>query len=240
MDKKLDRMKLDRMADYNKIKKIGIIFFGVILILVIFMLGCKPETSQVGQVIKTETSKQTIPETEEQIFLPPELVLLFEKNSNVKSMQYIYVTSFDPAMNKYFVKGDGMKIELMKPVYNKTVLYDTIYLNLSSKEAKAYCERDDDCYKIKEAYDVSFAYYFKKTPLDWVEKLKEATNFTKISTEIVENKKSIHYSFMLNNKSGEVWIWEYYGLPLKIILDGKTYEFRTLAVNSLSDNDVTK
>jgi len=214
----------------------------LLALLVVFILGCAPQEQAQEQEEKIKNGGQ-----DEQVItqnaLPPEIALLLEKNVNVKSMQFTYVSSLIVSTDKYFVKGDNIKVELMDLYrYNKTDRYDVVYLNLTEKKAKAYCELDMwDCNDIKDkAYDVSFLYYYKDTPLDWSNKIKAATNFTKLNTELVENKPSIHYSFTLNNKTGEIWIWEHYGLPIKIILDGKSYEFRNLAVNSLQDSDVVR
>ncbi|MEM2932886.1 MAG: hypothetical protein QW622_01600 [Candidatus Pacearchaeota archaeon] len=215
------------------------VFLLVLVLTIIFLAGCKKSAQeQVEESITTETEEVG----KESIGLPAEIIWLFEKSANVKSMQYIYVSSVLVDNDKYKVKGNKIKVELMHMYrFNKTDYYDVVYLDTNEKKAKAYCELDRDCYAIKDReYEVGFAYYYRNTPLDWIEKLKNAKDFVKLNTELIENKQSVHYSFTLENKSGEVWIWEYWGLPLKIILNGKSYAFIGLAVNSLQDSDVVR
>ncbi len=211
------------------------LMLGLILLLV-FMFGCERQSSTRTTIIKEENEK------EEAYVLPSDFVSLLEKTKTIKSIQYLYVTSKETAMNDFYVKGNNMKIKLMEPfIINATDMYDVVYIDLIEKKAKAYCEIDEECFRIKgKVYDVSFSSYYRETPLDWAKKLEKARNVVKIGSEMIENKRAIHYSLELENASGEVWIWEYNGLPLKIILNNHTYEFRNLAVNTLQDSDVVR
>ncbi len=165
--------------------------------------------------------------------------------NNVNSFSYTYV---GPPNNKpqrtYKVVGNTIKVDLPQPRdKTRAPSFTHVYLDTNTKTAVGWCEKRDlnRCPNGTVKYtDVDYDQYYKKTPYQWLKDIKSATY--KGSGPQYESRATLSVEFTTeDDRSGEMRIVEFYGLPGKITLDnGDTIEFRDLSINSLDEEDVAQ
>ena len=173
----------------------------------------------------------------------PEIRDLIDEARNIEQLHY-YMRESPYFRQQYevFVKGDKMKVVL--PEASKFIrgeYYNTVYLDLSTKEAVAYCEDKKRCSDFYEAFDVDYEQYYRLTPVDWAVSLDCAKE---ISTERMFNRDVVLVEYEMNGKTNNMWLYMFNGVTAKMIEDidaadpvQRTFEMLSMSV---SDEDVVK
>jgi hypothetical protein len=190
-----------------------------------------PEAVQEAEVIPEEKPKE------------PEMnastkELLTKALTNVKSMSYSYFGPPNPAKGiDITYKAPIMKVKYASTQYDdRKNPFDTVYLNMNAKTGKAYCEKS--CSNDAEI-QVSYDAHYKITPFEILETISYAVP---AGTERIDNMDSIILQFQDKAmKKGKMSVDKYWGLPLKIEYTepASKIEFRNIAVNAVTDADVT-
>ncbi|MBN1157375.1 hypothetical protein JXA85_07155 [Candidatus Woesearchaeota archaeon] len=204
---------------------------------------CKEETppgeSDAIEVVPEEPEPvEEAPVVEEvKIDISPDVQEIIDGSRTIKSLTYMHYWSDNLRMGEsYFIKGNLIKRKLadIENYYERDI--DTVYLDMETKTAEAYCERSSKrCYDKNQPFEVKYADFYVKTPLDWVNEIVYARA---VGSEDIENKPVTVIEFRSRTVEGKMWL-RGAGVPMKVQIDNKTYEFSSLVVNSLSDEDVT-
>ncbi|MFC1648955.1 hypothetical protein ACFL1B_05885 [Nanoarchaeota archaeon] len=240
------------------------------LILMLFLVACStqyvcPDGSVVSDaatcpVIEAEpVVEETVPEEvpveveaeeEEVVEEEPEYVIAEEVQvfmqsapKRVQSMKFLHVgpPDFLP-QDIYFVKGDKMKVEILRATDHKLSQdFTHVYLDASDKSATGYCEiiEVDRCEALQDhSWTVDYDEFHIMTPLDWLFSIQSAEYDGGGPT--FENRKTHRVKFTSEYGSGIMSILDFYAIPALIMLDdGNRIEFRDLEVNTVTDADIT-
>lgn len=250
------------------IKKI--ITFVLVLSMILLAVGCQSQngatTTQTSTVTQTSTSGQAGPEdvkvtqqqisneqpspaAEPEVQMSSDIINVLNKADSVTSVKYSlskYVPGGDNEFATIYVKGNKMKyvISLKSGVYPADTRYDTVYINLSERQAVGYCEdtTTERCEDPNKAVSVDLNKLFIETPFDVLSSLKTAV---KESSEMFDSKEAMIVKDDLNGNTRRVWIWTYKGIPVKYELTNKddakvrTVEFKSLVVNGVKDSELS-
>ncbi|MBU0461131.1 MAG: hypothetical protein KJ574_00950 [Nanoarchaeota archaeon] len=228
------------------------------ILLLLFVAGCGGKTNET-QVVTSQPTEPVAPAqpavqnpAQQQTVSPPEetteepalqntkeMTTLLAKHSKVKSIHYFYQDEKNyPEFHEYSVKGDKMAIKYTVLDQDNAVgKIDTIYMDTSAKKAVAYCERASKtaCSDPNNEYPLTYSTYIRETPLDWIEKVTYAERQSQAQ---LDGRNAIIIKTTIDGKEAEMWLDDYYGLPLQINIDGKTYRFQDLSANSVDDEDL--
>lgn len=171
--------------------------------------------------------------------------LLEKASSRVKSYSFIYAfQSTKLSGSTFYIKDNKMKIKLKSTdIYNFEDFFDTVYLDLTLKTAKGYCENTgiEACRKGINEYNLSYEEYKIKTPSDWLNELKFNKDKLEFKGESILFERNVVF---LQNNNTFVWVDEFSGLPLRVKIKKEAFEevhdYRHLSLNYLSDKDVIK
>ena len=186
-----------------------------------------------AEIIPKEKPKELLPEmnasTKE---------LLTKALTKVKSLSYSYFGPPNPAKGTDITyKSPIMKIRYASTQYDdRKNPFDTVYLDINAKTGKAYCEKT--CSNDAEI-QVSYDAHYKITPFEILESISYAVP---AGTERIDNLDSIILQFQDKEmKKGKMSVDKFWGLPLKIEYTEPALkiEFRNIAVNAVTDADVT-
>jgi hypothetical protein len=218
----------------------------VVSLLVLSACGGEKELKK-EPVAEPVVEKEVKPIVEQEVetvdCLDPEIRDLVTDAERIGQLHYyMRETPYFREQYEVFVKGDKMKVIL--PEASKFIrgeYYDTVYLDLSAKEAVAYCEDRKRCEDPQEEFDVDYEQYYRQTPMDWATSLNCAD---KISTETMFNRDVVLAQYTMNGKTNKMWLYMFNGVTAKMTEDIDASEpversFEILSM-SVSDNDVTK
>lgn len=238
----------------EKMRKI--IVFLIFLMIIGLTIGCQKEESAekksvyeggVASVDTSDTESQTENIKPAKQEMSKELKDLIAKADSVTSLQYDYSSFVQGGVDvfiKFYIYGDKMKqvYPIKAGAHRPDERFDTVYLDLSKKTAKAYCEDADHCEDITVLFSVDYNDYLVQTPLDMLNSIDYAEI---VGSDMYDKKETKIVEF--NNKKGntqKVWIWDYKGLPLK----SEEYdqddeliervEYKDLIFNQLKERDV--
>ncbi len=183
---------------------------------------------------------------EPKVTMPEEIQEKLGNREKVESYKFLRAKLPDAkADHTYFVKGDRVKIKLMKPrVYKKDVYYDTVYINRNSKEAKGYCEEPRRCPGDGKEFDLEYSEFMDfKLPDERADSIPPTAEVKNTAT--VDGKTALNIRYEKDGKHYQVSLYQFFGLPLevKIYSDSKYrdlvggYEFRDFGVNGLTKED---
>lgn len=169
--------------------------------------------------------------------------------SKVDSYSFLYQSSnnWDVIRDKYFIKGDKMKIDLYDiNLYNKRNYFDMVYLDMNLKSGVAYCEdrRHQRCIDPEREFEISYEDFMIKTPKEWM--LTIPTDAKVVSSETFDKRlTSVIEYIAADGVVVRVWADTFSGLPVQIIIYAdeienslERYGFRDLSVNSVKAADV--
>lgn len=195
-------------------------------------------------VVEQEVEPAVEVEEEEAVdCVDPEIRALIDEARDLDQLHY-YMRESPYFREQYevFVKGDKMKVVL--PEASKFIrgeYYDTVYLDLITKEAVAYCEDKKRCSDFYEAFDVDYEQYYRQTPVDWTLSLVCAE---KVSTENMFSRDVVLVKYTENGKTYNMWLYMFNGMAAKMIEDidaadpvQRTFEMLSMSV---SEEDVVK
>jgi hypothetical protein len=180
----------------------------------------------------SETTTETITE----LSISKEVQRTLDTIERFDSVAYDYKDLSKPKDQVYnfWIKNNMVKREL---AITTGVLHqnemDVVIFDRSAGSAQAYCEQEDYCKITGEYGYIDYDQYNLKTPLDWLDRIEQAE---RIGSETLFGRDTIKVN--ANNGEFTIWIESYYGIPLKVQIDGQDYEFRNPKFNNLDDNDV--
>ncbi|MBI4441210.1 hypothetical protein HY639_03515 [Candidatus Woesearchaeota archaeon] len=220
----------------------------ILVALVILLVGCAkeavpgkpvPEVSLPPPPAVEPVAQETQPVQEIQAPAEqpsPELEGLLNKVKKVKSYQFTYSPPPDnKARERYWVKGSKMK---MKKLYTPNIVdpeqyYDTVYFDLEKKMATAYCQERRPCQKTRmNNVALDFGSVMIRLPHEWLTEI--AIGSVDAGGKLFDrNTKKVMYDGKTQ------WLDADYALPVRILVDGSRYDFEDMAVNSVTDADMT-
>ncbi len=218
----------------------------IVLVAFLVIAGCskavempepEPQSNPAEQAAKQETAPVSEPKLPK-VSISPEVAALIGKTSKVKSYSYLYHGPPNDALGIGFaVAGTKGKVSLAKKEkLSDGNYYDTVFLNLREKAAKAYC-LSPDC-TVEGPLQVEFDDYYKTTPFDFLANL---TSGSVSGTELLDNRKVsiVQYNDTLG-MGGKMWIDNTYGLPIKVIFGKVKHEYRSFYFNTVTEEEVSK
>jgi hypothetical protein len=137
---------------------------------------------------------------------------------------------------KVYQKGDVLKIVLAekKPI-DKTVYFDTIYLNRADNTVRAFCMTRENCDTIgAERKNIFYDDYVFMTPSDWIEEMRNAQ---KMEEKTLQNRKAVRLDGTVDGSPATVWVDRYSGLPIEATMGTRTYKYEQLALG-VKDSDI--
>ena len=218
------------------------ILFGV-LVMLFLVVGCVPKPAETQNQNEQTAPPAEQPAAPEQPAPKPELSQdikdILAKTSKVKSFSYIYSENLAGTAS-YYVMGDKLKISYgPKQIYNSFNYYD-IYIDRLDKKEYLVCNKDSEC-KGKLGTNITYGTFGKETPLDIANKIDNGQITER--TQIDNKNTAIVFYTNSNGEEERVWLWDFYGLPLKreIQRNGKTLTilYDKLDVNLVEAPDVT-
>lgn len=221
-------------------KKYYLFFVLVICVVMISACAQRQQTAiSPGQVPQESEQKQPQENVEDQQpipvqQIPPEIKELFEKSkTRVKSAYYKY-RGPETGSNFYEFYVKDAKIKYKPHVDVKTFdqpeSYDSVFIDKVARTAASYCEAAYCAYKGKKQ-SLNYEQAYIMTILDWI----EVEQAKKVGEEVIDSRST----WKLETNLGILWIDTFYGIPLRVESNGKTYRFEQFAANSVQDSDVT-
>jgi hypothetical protein len=166
------------------------------------------------------------PEKPVHVEMTDEAKALFDKLAKVTGLQFYYVESPNVLPDShYYMTRDKLKIALKTRIrFTQADWYDTVYLDLVNKTAVAYCEerRTDMCPNKDQPFDVDY----KKFAI------------TTGQSKTIDNRKAIEVAFIINGQSGTMFVDSFYGVPMIVYFNNKTYTYLSLAENEVDQSEV--
>lgn len=204
-------------------------------------LEANPLTKAIVEKEKVE-EKETIPTRVEHTttgiarYMDSDVRVLIEKSWDVQSVEYDYKRVHIPEEPQLamWVKGDKAKQSVVietDTLYQNA--YDVIVFDTSRREAYAFCEQEDYCEQQGEYSDLPFEEHFVWTPFTWLTEIRYAEV---VGGANLFNRKT--HKISVNDGEMEMWLDDFFGVPLKVVRGEEQYEFRNPDFNSLTDEDV--
>ncbi len=206
----------------------------LLLILVVACTQVPDETYEELEINETELIEEPEKEPEKQpervepeLQMSTRLSAILEESERVS--QYEYTKRTGNKVVTFYVDGEKIKAEYPDMQSYKEFEYLKVFVDRDQETAFLVCDDVGDC-KGTKAYEVDYSDFEFETPKDVIEKIEYAV----ITEETqLENKDCVVIS-NVNDEQERIWIWEYWGMPLKseTIKNGKTtiVEYRNLVV----------
>jgi hypothetical protein len=232
----------------------------VLALVLMFLAGCASpqaapkDVDEPTKKVVSEPKEVSEPEPEEEpeeVEAEPEPAkvmnkkvaeLLGKHEGRVTSLRYMYQDiTMKPEEWETWVSGDTMHVKLREmDEIRGDVFVDNIYLNLRTKDAVGYCERNAyRCADPNSPVDVNFNKYYRKTPIEWI---NEVTYAEKEAEEQMQQRNVWKLKYTEGSKTVYMWVDEYYGVPVKIkvIENGvaNDYIFEDIGFNTVDDSDL--
>jgi hypothetical protein len=191
-----------------------------------------PTTTSAGPSQTLASTTTTIP----LMALAPEILGLKQNSlAKVTSLKYI-----DNNGNAIYIKGTKAKIVLLETVGTKDRIYDTIFLDIANKKAYSSCIKTSCSTEIKMKYwpaDYNL-YKVDMNPVFFIQDVASGA-LDKSQTRNIDSFSTTLLSFTgSSGTQGTMWVSNFYGIPLEVNEGGVKILFKSLQVNSLTDNDV--
>ncbi|HIH42525.1 TPA: hypothetical protein HA246_02680 [Candidatus Woesearchaeota archaeon] len=238
----------------------NIIIISVIFVLVsILMIACAEQTAQQPQLQEpkqevTAPSPQPAaepvptppnePEPAQQVVVPvsPE-----DKEQILKKLQKIKTLNYATPDDKQNIYVDTVK-DLVRIRYNSALkkldnngLYSELIIDRKNKKVVTYCAIDR-CNKDEEDLYISYSVNYEKfnivTILDYIKNMKQIKS-DKSKTKQIKSIPSTFATFIDNeDKTGEMWSDDFYGIPLSIQQGDGTELVKDLFVNNIEFEEI--
>lgn len=173
---------------------------------------------------------------------------LLEKQEKVNSYSFYYSTSenWNLIRDQYLIKGDIVKVKLFEVNQWDKDYFDSVYLNMKTKTAKAFCEnRDQDRCKDKDReFAVNYEDFIIVTPLEWLNSITPDAEI--VSSESFDERMSAVVEYKRDDGTMvRIWVDKFAGIPVRILvyMDEvenvlEQYSFRDLTINTLTRKDM--
>ncbi len=220
-----------------------LLIFGVLAL--VFIVSCAPAQTTQQTTTAPPQPKEDVKQPVEQpsIIQPKQEIsaevkeLLDKSKTRVKNIYYKYrgpeTSKTGDNFFEFYVKDTKIKYIPAREIQSLDLpdSYDVIFIDKTAETAISYCEATYCAYKGKKA-DLNYDEAYIKTVLDWVDGITDAK---KVGEEIIDERNT----WKVEANNGILWIDTFYGIPLKIESNGKTYRFQQISANSVQDSDVT-
>ena len=107
--------------------------------------------------------------------------------------------------------------------------FDSVFIDKTAETAMSYCEAIYCAVNGKKA-DLSYGESYISTVFDWI----SVTKAEKVGEEVIDDRAT----WKIDSNKGILWVDTFYGIPLKVESNGKTYKFEQISVNRVQDSDV--
>lgn len=203
----------------------------------------EPEEPVVSEPVEAAPEPEPEAEPEPQRQMTSKMQELVQKHvGRVDSLRYMYQDqTIKPEEWETWIKGDKMHVKLREMDNIRGDVYiDNVYLDLSSKTAVGYCERNVyRCADPNSPVEVNFRKYYRKTPFEWIDEVSYAE---KVAEEQMQQRTVWKIRSVEDGKTTEMWVDEYYGIPLEIeVTEGgatNKYIFEDIGFNAVDDSDL--
>ena len=258
--KSIEMLKYDDRATSSTMKKTtitGIIAITAALVLMcalITLTGCQqygyganvsasPEPEVELNPITGEPY-QDLPEKRGVITNITEFDELLRRASSIASYKYTLTdTDLGIEDQQFWFAGRFVKTRFPYTYQHSTgQIYDEVFLERTTKQAFTHCSREV-CEKPnidKELERVDYEEFYVWDPMEY---LFRATKPSYVTTEMVGNDYTKVFSVTFEGKEARLWLQEYYGYPLKIVVrnedDSKrTIEFKDMMVDATRRGEI--
>jgi hypothetical protein len=216
---------------------IGIMIAAAIVVIAsILLAGCDPQpktnvTVSPDVEINPVTGQpyQDIAEKRGVITNITEFNELMRRASKINAYKYT-LTDTDMGEDQYkiFTLGRFVKIQLPEvQQYSTGEVFDEILMDKQTKTAFSHCSKHT-CPKPnidKELEIVEYDDYYIKDPMEY---LYKATDADYVKQEMIGNDYTKVFSIKYDGKPARIWLQEYYGYPLKIMVKESESTKRTI------------
>lgn len=189
-----------------------------------------------GECEETEDSESCPEDCEKQI-ISEELQGIISNQQRIKSYKYSPYGS--KIADKIYVKDDKVRYDLsVEKRQEHNYKYDTVFLYTRKKKSWLVCTALS-CDNRNVAEEADYDEFIMETPLEMIEGVTYKGDI--LGTEICDTSKpcnKVEVTFA-DGKTGKLWLGDYYGFPYKIDKDDEMFEFVTVAINAVKDEDVT-
>jgi len=231
------------------------IFMILILLIIIFILGCAPVQTpeqkpvtilpEIQEEVKEPVVKEPVKEAEEaaekEIAEEKKEIssdvreLLSKAEQKVQSISYKYK---GPETADFFyifyVKDERIRIILdptVKDIRLDDGAYESIYLNKKTDFAGGYCN-DKRCKAKGKKATLVFNEVYINTPFDWLDQIGNAE---KVGEELLGKRSAWK---LKTDNVGIVWVDSFFGVPLQVEFNDNLYRFMQMTFNDVKDSDV--
>lgn len=211
----------------------------------VFIASCAPAWTAGQPTTTSPKPEEDVKQTVEQpsVIEPKQEIsaevrgLLDKSKTRVKNIYYKYrgpeTTKTGDNFFEFYVKDAKVKYVPAREIRALDLpdSYDVIFIDKTAKTAISYCEAAYCAYKGKKA-DLNYDKAYIKTVFDWIAGIKDAK---KVGEEVIDDRSI----WKVEANNGILWIDTFYGIPLKIESNGKTYRFQQISANNVKNSDVT-
>jgi len=211
-----------------------------IISFLVLIISCAPaqKTPKTATAPKTESSAEAKTQAITTQEKPTEIAadvkdLLSKHKTKITSVYYKYRGPETGAnFHEFYIKGNKIKYKphLELKTLDRPESYDSIFIDKVAKTAQSYCTADYCAYRGKKE-NLNYDDAYIETVFDWL----SVTSAKKVGEEVIESRNT----WKIETNKGILWVDTFYGIPLKADSSGKIYRFEQLAVNSVTDANVT-
>ena len=163
---------------------------------------------------------------------------LLRRASAIESFRYkLTDTELEAPDQEFIVRGRFVKIKLEQPQYHDDgTIFDEVLIDKLTEKALAHCSKTlcknpTD----KEVEHVEYSDYIQMDPVEYIYQI---TNAEYADQEILDKQYTKVFNAKFEGKDARVWLQEYYGFPLKIIVRNQDNSRRTIEFKDLMINEV--
>lgn len=169
---------------------------------------------------------------------------LLVRATKITSYEYSFTdTGLGVAGHNFTVFGKFVKVRLPEVrEHDNGNIFDEVFMERLTKQAFSHCSKyvcekpDID----KEIERVEYSDYYISDPMEYLYKVMAAEY---IKDEMLGDQYTRVYSATFEGKDARVWLQEYYGFPLKIVVRNeddsrRTIEFKDMMIDAARRGDI--
>ncbi len=230
---------------------IGIAMIATALTL-LFVTGC-PAPIKANVTVSPEPSVDLNPITGEPYYDIPEkrgvitniteFDELLRRASGIETFRYkLTDTGLGVERQEFLMRSRFVKLRLNDVYYNSDgTKFDEILMDRVSKTALSHCSKQLCNNPVdKEVEHVDYSDYYQWDPIEYIYRITEPTY---VDQEIIGDQYTKVFNAKFEGKDTRVWIQEYYGFPIKILVredDGnpRTITFEDIMVDEVRSGEI--
>jgi len=218
-----------------------------VLFLLLFVFACSPEP--VPETVQEAQEEPQVPEVEpveevvDEVTASPnsqEVIEHQEKAASTTNYKFSYSELSDDRITRtYFIRGDKVRVELYTSANREAGSFDVVYLDLSSREAAAYCELGNTAVCPNPEEKISnpdFDEYYFEPPHEQIQDLEAAEvtsglTYEDIVVDVVKGE--------IEGEQVTMYVHGFYGVPLYIEYGpDEGFGLRDASFNSVTEDQV--